>query len=261
MKNTKKDTSWDEQAKWYDKIVGEDGSYYHKELIVPTLLQELGDVKNKKILDLGSGQGFFCRILSQRGANVIGVDLSKNLIQLARKYPSKNIQYYVGNAENLSFLNSNEFDYIVSILSLGNMKNIDKVFNEVYRLLKPNGKFYFIIIHPCFRIPRQSHWEFDENKKNQYRRIDMYMSELDIPIITHPGKIKEKNKLTDQDYTIMFHRPLSKIFEYLKKNNLLVSNLLELCSNKISIGKRAKAENRARKEFPLFLLIEAIKLI
>jgi ubiquinone/menaquinone biosynthesis C-methylase UbiE len=261
MKKIKNNTSWDEQAKWYDKIVGEEGSYYHKEIIVPKLLEELGSIKDKKILDLGCGQGFFCRILSGKGANVVGIDLSKNLINLAKKYPSnKKINYYVANAEDLSFLENNSFDFIISILSLGNIKNIDKVFNEIYRLLKPNSKFYFIIMHPCFRIPRQSHWEFDEVKKIQYRRIDMYMTELEIPIITHPAKIKKEENLKDQDYTVMFHRPLSKIFELLNKNRLLISNLWELCSNKISVGKRAKAENRARKEFPLFLLIESIKI-
>jgi ubiquinone/menaquinone biosynthesis C-methylase UbiE len=258
MKKIKQDTSWDQQAYWYDKIVGEEGSYYHKEVIVPTLLEEIGNIKNKKILDMGCGQGFFCRILKSKGANVVGIDLSKNLIDLAKKY-SSDIEYYVANAEDLSLLKNEDFDLIVSILSLGNIKNLQKVFSEVHRLLKPKGKFYFIIMHPCFRIPRQSHWEYDESKKIQYRRVDLYMSEMQIPIITHPGKVQNEQLLRDQDYTVMFHRPLSKIFEFLNKNHLYVSNLKELCSNKQSVGKRAKAENRARKEIPLFIMVEVVK--
>lgn len=255
----KTNTDWDAQAQWYDAIIGEHGSYYHREVIVPALLKEMGDVEAKTVLDLGCGQGFFCRILSQRKAKVVGIDLSPKLIEIARTYRQENITYYVANAEELSFLQDSSFDFIVSILSLGNIRNIDKVFFHVNRLLKPEGKFFFVILHPCFRIPRQSHWGYEESTKLQYRRIHRYLTEMEIPIITHPGKVKEK--LRDQDYTVMFHRPLSVIMFHLKNHNLVISNLLELTSNKISKGKRAKAENRARKEFPLFLLVEVIKKV
>ncbi len=260
--NIKKDTSWDEQAKWYNKLVGEDGTYYHKEVIVPEVLKQLGDITNKKILDLGCGQGFFCRILANHKAIVTGIDLSKSLIEYAKKYSKyDNISYYVANAEDLSFLEANSFDIVVSILSLGNIRNLQKTFENVYSLLKDKGRFIFVIMHPCFRIPRQSHWGYDENQKLQYRRIDRYMTSLEIPIITHPGKVKEKKELKDQDYTIMFHRSLTELFYCLNQSKLLVSYLKELCSNKMSVGKRAKAENRARKEIPLFLLIESIKIL
>ncbi|MCS7204441.1 MAG: class I SAM-dependent methyltransferase [Leptospiraceae bacterium] len=255
----KTNTDWDAQAKWYDGIVGEKGSYYHHEVIIPTLLKEMGNLENQSVLDLGCGQGFFCRILSEKKAKVVGIDLSQELIRLAKKYPNDRIQYYVANAEELSFLHDEMFDFIVSILSLGNMRDLDKVFREVARLLKTTGKFYFVIIHPCFRIPRQSQWEYDDNQKLQYRRIQRYLSELEIPIITHPGKVSRQKELQDQDYTIMFHRPLSVIMKHLKNHNLLISNLIELTSNKVSVGKRAKAENQARKEIPLFLLAEVVK--
>ncbi len=256
----KHNTSWDAQAKWYDKIVGEEGSYYHKEVIVPKLLQKLGSIKNKKILDLGCGQGFFCRILSKKQAKVTGVDLSKNLIHLAKTYPTYDIQYFISSSENLSFLEENSFDFAISILSIGNIKNISQTFKEIYKILKNNGKFIFVIIHPCFRIPRQSQWLLDQNQKIQYRRIDRYLSEMEIPIITHPGKTKHSNSLDDQDYSIMFHRPLEKIVKELVNSAFLISDLEEWTSNKISHGKKAKAENRARKEIPLFLMIEAIKI-
>lgn len=255
----KTNTSWDDQANWYDKIVGEDGSYYHQQVIIPNLLTRLGEIKNKKILDLGCGQGFFCRILSKKHAKVIGIDLSEKLIQIAKKYLTNNIQYFVANSENLSFLEENSFDFVISILSIGNIRNIEETFKEIYKILKLNGKFIFVIIHPCFRIPRQSSWEYDENSKIQYRRIQRYFSEMEIPIITHPSKVKNQDKIQDQDYSLMFHRPLQSLFKSLINNHFLISDLEEWCSNKKSIGKRAKAENRARQEIPLFLMIEAMK--
>lgn len=257
----KSNTSWDAQAKWYDKIVGEDGSYYHKQVIIPNLLKRLGEIKNKKIVDIGCGQGFFCRILAKHNANVIGIDLSKKLIDIAKQYPSsKNLEYYVANSEDLSFLEKNSFDYAISILSIGNIRNIEKTFEEIYKILKQNGKFIFVIIHPCFRIPRQSSWEYEQDSKIQYRRIHRYFSEMEIPIITHPGKVKNQDKIYDHDYSLMFHRPLQTLFKSLIKKNFLISDLEEWCSNKKSYGKKAKAENRARQEIPLFLMIEAIKL-
>ncbi len=256
----KRDTSWDPQSNWYDKIVGDEGSYYHKELIIPELLKVLGDVSSLRILDLGCGQGIFSRILKKKNAIVYGIDLSKKLIQKAKQYPdSEGIHFYTLNAENMSIFQNEFFDRVISILSIGNIRRIDLVFKEVYRILKYQGLFYIVTIHPCFRIPRQSHWGYDELNKIMYRRVDRYAISMEIPIITHPGKTKSIIK--DQDYSLMFHRSLGEIFSYFNKSQFLIKNVEEWYSPKKSEGKRAKEENRARKEIPLFIMFEAIKLI
>lgn len=253
----KKDTSWDSQANWYNRLVGDDGSSYHKEVILPKTLKLLQPVKNKRILDLGCGQGVFSRWLAKTGAKPVGVDLSNQLIQLAKSYEKHNqlaIDYYVADACNLPpKLKQGQFDSAVSVLSLGNMESFQQFFIEAKAATKAKSNLVIVVMHPCFRIPRQSHWQFDEDKKLQYRRVDRYLSSLSIPIITHPGKDKA-------DYTTMFHRPISAVIQAASNAGWLLKSFDEWTSNRISKGAKAKSENRARQEFPLFAAFHFVSL-
>jgi hypothetical protein len=107
--------------------------------------------------------------------------------------------------------------------------------------------------HPCFRVPRQSSWGVDEQKKLQYRRIDRYMEPLKIPIQTHPGQGDKSPQ------TWSFHHPLSTYVEGLSKSGFVIEKIEEWLSDKLSTGGKAKMENRSRLEFPLFLTIYAVR--
>ena len=116
--------------------------------------------------------------------------------------------------------------------------------------LQKGGRFAIVMNHPCFRIPRQSSWGFDEATKLQYRRMNGYMSPQKIPIEMHPGAQKQAT-------TWSFHHPLSDYSKWLYEAGFSIERIEEWCSDKVSTGGNAKAENRARKEFPLFLSIIA----
>lgn len=140
------------------------------------------------------------------------------------------------------------------ILSIQNIENISGVFSKCKRILKDSGKIFLVINHPVFRIPKQSSWGFDEKNKIQYRRMDEYMSESKIKIEMNPGKINTER-------TVSFHHPLQVYFKILKKNGFCVTGLEEWISDKKSQpGPRAESEDKARKEFPLFLFIETTKI-
>jgi hypothetical protein len=66
----------------------------------------------------------------------------------------------------------------------------------------------------------------------------------------HPGS---ENKET----TVSFHRPLQWYMKHLAKQGFVIDRLEEWTSHKTSVGKRKDAENRARKEIPLFLYLRA----
>lgn len=246
----KKDTSWGVET-----VVG----HYQKTLILPNLLRLMNIKRDEKILDIGSGPGFFANEFAKKGAGMVGVELSKNLVAEAKtKYP--NLEFCVGSAENMSFLPDSGFDKVVATLALQNMDNPHKVLVECARVLKVGGKLYIVMTHPAFRVLKNSEWGYDETKKIQYRRIDKYLSESKEKIAMHPstssGQIPSPG-----DYTISFHRPIQVYFKLLKNSGFVVSALEEWESNKKSeAGPRAKAEDVARKEIPLFLFIEAVKL-
>jgi len=244
--------NWDNVAGWYDKHVGDKGSDYHEQLVIPGALKLLSPQKGEKILDVACGQGVFSRQLASLGAEVSGVDASKRLIELARRH-SKNINYAVDDATKLSSIQPESFDAASCILAIQNIDPLDKIIAAVSRSLKKGGRFLVVMNHPCFRIPRQSGWGTDEQRKLQYRRVDSYLSELKIPIKMHPGAAPDV-------HTWSFHRPLMRYFEEMYKNNFAVAQLEEWASHRTSLpGKSARQENRARGEIPMFLAMLAVK--
>lgn len=245
-----KKTSWGPVAAWYNDVVEKESSY-QRELILPNLLRLINIKKGQLILDIGCGQGFFAREFYKAGAKVIAVDISEELINIAKKRSPSFITYYVSAVESMPFLANSSVDKITIILAIQNIENVNDVFKECNRLLRPKGKIYLVLNHPVFRIPKVSYWGWDEKRKIQYRRIDNYLSESRAKIQMRPGSNPDK-------FTWSFHRPLQFYSKILSKNNFCIYRIEEWNSHKKSEpGPKAEAENKARKEIPLFMLIEA----
>lgn len=253
MKNDKLTTSWEGASEWYNSLVGTDGHYYHQHVIFPHLLKILKtQKKDLSMLDLGCGQGAFAQVLP-KDFSYDGVDLSSSLIRMAKKNNIQPNRAFHQHDVCQPFDLHKTFTHAAMILSFQNVAHPKGSLQNAKKHLKQGGVFILVLNHPCFRIPRQSSWEIDESKKIQYRRIDTYMTSMTIPIEAHPGKAKGTQ-------TFSFHYPLSTIFALLQETGFSVSNLFELCSDKMSTGKNAKMENRARGEIPLFLTIVAKSL-
>lgn len=246
-----KTTSWGKVANWYNNLLKNDQDSYQKKLILPNLLRLIEAKKGEVVVDLACGQGFFARELAKLGAKVIGVDISPELIEIAKE--DKSVEYRVSPAHKLDFLSKASIDKVLIVLSLQNIENVGEVMLEINRVLKPKGKLFLVLNHPAFRIPKASSWGWDEGRKIQFRKLDSYMSESRERIQMHPGdKPWEK--------TISFHSPLQFYFKALNKAGFAVSRLEEWTSHKTSEpGPKKAAEDRARHEFPLFLFLEAVK--
>lgn len=243
--------SWNNVANWYDSIVGEKGQYFHTHVIFPRLLPLMGLVERQTVLDIGCGQGVFCRELSKKGVRVMGIDASPRLIEEAKKY-SKNISYAVDDARTLNTIANASIDAATSILAMQNIDPIDGVFTNVARVLKKGGSFTIVILHPAFRSPRITGWGEDTARKLQFRRVDRYLSPMKIPIDMHPGRGQKQ-------LTWTYHRPLQRYVELGAAAGFLVSVIEEWVSDKQSEGRHAKTENLARSEIPLFMAIKYSK--
>jgi len=247
-----KDTSWENVHEWYDRSVGKEGHYYHQNVIIPKLLVLLDDAKS--ILDVGCGQGIFARKVAKKVCYT-GIDLSPSLIAKAKSLtPWRKDNFFVQNAEKPFQVKEKAFSHAVVILALQNMENPKIVLKNIHQVLDENGELIIVLNHPCFRIPRMSGWHIDLKKKLQSRRIDFYMSSMEIPIQAHPSQGEESTQ------SVSFHHSLSYYSKILHEAGFTIDLLEEWCSDKTSTGKAAKMENRARKEFPLFLAIVAKKL-
>ena len=250
----KSETSWGKVATWYDNLLSMDDTY-QKEVILPNLLRLVDPQKSDQILDLACGQGFFAHALAANGGELVGVDIAAELVKLAVQSAAKNEKFFVSSADDLSKFASDSFNKVLIVLALQNIENLNQVIAEVARVLKKDGKFFIVLNHPAFRNPKKTSWGFDDENKVQFRRVDEYLSESRTEIDMKPGS--KNNKIT----TVSFHRPLQLYIKNLAKNNFMISRLEEWISHRSSEkGPRQKAEDKARKEIPLFLFLEATKI-
>ncbi len=248
-------TSWENVSGWYSGYMGKEGGDFQKDLIFPGALHLLAPKKDGHYLDLACGQGAFTRLLATKVSKVDGLDAAKSLIDLAKKNAPKNARFVVDDATNFAHLyQPSSLDGIVCNLAIQNIDALAPVFSDAARTLKHGGVFVITMNHPAYRQPRQSGWGWDEERKLQYRRIDKYMSEYEMPIIAHPGSAPSVK-------TYSYHRPISVYINELAKHGFVIEALEEWVSNKVSdSGPRAKAENIARQEIPMFLGIRAVKI-
>jgi SAM-dependent methyltransferase len=246
-----KNSSWESMHEWYHGQVGSEGHYYHQQIILPNVLRLLG--KPRKVLDIGCGQGILARKLPKSTA-YLGIDLSSSLIENAKQLqPAKKDHFAILDACQPFSLKEKAFSHSTLILSLQNMPHPRIVLQNAHDHLEEKGVLLIVLNHPCFRIPRQSGWIVDTSKKLQSRRTDCYMSPLEIPIQTHPSKGDQSSA------SLSFHYPLSFYAQTLGDAGFVIETIEEWCSDKASTGANARMENRARKEFPLFLTLLARK--
>lgn len=255
------DTSWGGVADWYNNHLEKGDDTYHTKVIFPNVLRMMGDLAGKRVLDLACGQGIFSQQLRDKGALVTGVDIGKELIAIAEAHNegvkekgTHKVSFFTGASDDLYMVKDETFDSVVCILALQNIEDLQKTLSEVTRVLVPGGKFIFVLNHPSFRNPRQTSWGYNEADNVQYRRVDEYMSESHVRIDMTPGNP------TDKKFTVSFHRPLQVYVKALTKHSFAIARLEEWVSHRESEkGPRQKAENKVRKEIPLFMCIEAQK--
>lgn len=136
--------------------------YYGCGLIAPQALEGV------RILDLGSGSGCDCYVLSQlvgEAGLVVGVDMTDEQLEVANRhieyhrdkfgYAKSNIHFYKGYIERLDELDlaENFFDVIVSNCVVNLSPDKEAVFRNAYRLLKPGGEMYFSDVYADRRVP------------------------------------------------------------------------------------------------------------
>ena len=104
--------------------------------------------KNLKVLDIGTGPGFFTIILEELGyTNITGIDVSEKMLEVAKeniqKYGKKNsrIQLIQMDAQSLEF-KPKSFDIIVSRNLTWNLEKPQQAYSEWLRVLKPNGALF-----------------------------------------------------------------------------------------------------------------------
>lgn len=101
----------------------------------------LGDLKGKKVLDIGCGTGRLIGYLKMQGAEVVAADLSEGMLEKLRK-KHRGVHTVKADIEDLPFENES-FDLVVCTFVIVHLKALQKAFDEVNRVLKTGG--YFVV--------------------------------------------------------------------------------------------------------------------
>jgi len=248
--------AWDKVADRWSSRYTEYGDINRKYIIDPVIFRLLGSVKGLSILDAGCGNGYFCRLLSKKGAKMVGIDISKRSIEIAERMEKEaplGITYYVGTLCNLAILQNKAFDMVISNLVLMDMHDPEKAVKELHRVLKNNGKLVFSIMHPCFSSPPVHGWvriPQDSNRKEDwiYWKVDRYFD-----------RSIEIWQYFDLPPVYSFHYTLSDYIKTLIRNGFTITDFEEPVPSKRAMEEHYREFGNEHNRIPWFLIMGAKK--
>jgi SAM-dependent methyltransferase len=136
---------YDGVADWYDReLATAELGLFSQRVVLRMLGQGTG-----RLLDVGCGSGAFAAALAERGWHVTGVDISEDQLRLAR---SRGVDAVLADAGELPFADAS-FDAAVSVFTHTDMDDFAGVLRELARILRRDGVFAYLGVHPCFIGP------------------------------------------------------------------------------------------------------------
>ncbi len=169
------------------------------------------DLENKKVLDLGCGEGESLEYLYKKGASEIwGIDISEEQINKAKKrFPLFKNNFYISPMEKEIGIPNNYFDYIISIFSIGYTSELLSTFKNCYKYLNSDGSIIISWTHPFYYC-----LDIVDNKVTINKS---YFDESSEIITKGPDKVNLVQK----------NRMISTIINTAKEVGLYVDNILE----------------------------------
>lgn len=189
---------WNRVAADWQIQVGDEGDANRRLNSDPVLWEFAGDLRGLRVLDAGCGTGYLSRKLHERGAHVTGVDLSDEMIEIARATSSREIEFHVDSTSELQAVEDETLDRVIANYVLMDTPDLTGTMRAFHRVLNPGGVAVVVFSHPCFPQGRAEAWEDGEPVRYVW----------DFPYF-------EERKCTDPPWGhfstefIWFHRPLS----------------------------------------------------
>jgi ubiquinone/menaquinone biosynthesis C-methylase UbiE len=209
------ESTYDDVAAEYDTWVGAGSA-----LADPTFEELVGTIEGQEVCSVACGQGREARFLATQGAAVTGVDLSENLLTLARRHEEADplgISYLQGDAHTLEGLANRSFDGVVCYMALMDIPSLDSALQSIARILRPGGWFVFSITHPCFKTPATGDL-VDHTNKSVRRTVGRYFSE---GYWDGPGLHRDALPIG------AYHRTLSTYVDALTRAGLVIDQMRE----------------------------------
>ena len=188
-------------------------------------LKLLGNIKNKKILEIGCG-GAQCSIaFAKKGAKCTGIDVSRKQIEYAKVLIRKNkvnVKVIKGDIQTLPYIQSNGYDIVFSAMALQYIPNLTTSFKEVYRVLKKGGLFVFSLDHPFYRTisPKDLKIKKSYNKTGKEEHKEVWPDGSKHKFVIYKRKVSDMvNRLVEAKFHIeKMVEPLDLSYKGLEKD-------------------------------------------
>jgi SAM-dependent methyltransferase len=209
---------WESHARWWQEQFTDGVDPEYTEQILPLIAQHLPGPDERTtglMVDIGCGEGQVARVAAGAGLTVVGVDPAASQVGVARDRAGGPV-YAQGAATALPVADG-VADVAVACLVFEHIDDVDGALAEVARVLRPGGRFLFLLNHPLLQTPG-SGWIDDQilDPPEQYWRIGPYLTEADT--------VEEVEKGV---FIRFFHRPLSRYLNAARAAGLVLERMEE----------------------------------
>jgi SAM-dependent methyltransferase len=186
---------WSSSAQAWIDSVGERGDWGREHVVDPVMLGRITGRSFKRAIDVGCGEGRFCRKLKAASIVATGIDPTPQLLETARRRDPSG-DYRSGRAERLDF-SDDSFDLVVSYITLVDIPDFRTAIREMARVLKPGGSILMANLTSFVSAGAERGWVTDAQGQRQHFPVDRYLEEF--PFWLEWDGIRIEN----------WHRPLS----------------------------------------------------
>ena len=236
--------AWDKHSAAYQAAarLSTEVAHYGPDIATDGELRLLGNLRGKRVLELGCG-GAQCSIaFAKQGAHAIGVDASEEQLAFARRLCEREgvkVELHHGDLADLAFLRADSIDLVFSAEAFGFVDDLNRVFRQVHRVLRRGAPFVFSLPHPAWHLADTDGSEGPLVVRRSY---------FDRSPIDH-----EVDGIVFTDY----HHTVADIFSGLMRTNFRVDSMLE--PEPLPGGPRSALWRDAFRLVPRTLVIRARK--
>jgi SAM-dependent methyltransferase len=235
------DNGWQKSASAWIADQGEHGDFGRRYVLDPVMLPLALARAPKTALDVGCGEGRFCRMLKAHGVDVVGLDPTPALLAAARdRDPSST--YLDAPAERLPCADE-AFDLVVSYLSLIDIPDIQVAITEMARVLRPGGTLLIANLTSINTAGGEDGWVKDTNGHRLHYAVDRYLEERQMWIDYRGIRV------------VNHHRPMGTYMSALLGAGLVLTHFDEPVPSADAPASRAASYRRV----PWFLVMEWLK--
>ena len=234
------DNGWDSSAQAWIQSMGEQGAcgdWGRQHVLDPVMMARVTDGKFGNALDVGCGEGRFCRMLKAAGVKATGIDPTVQLLEMARQR-DRTGDYRLGCAEQLDF-EASSFDLAVSYITLIDIPDFRTAIREMARVLKPGGSLLMANLTGFTSACGDRGWVKDDSGEYLYYPVDNYLGEF--PLWLQWSGIRIQN----------WHRPLAAYMTAFLESGLTLKYFAEPAA-----VSGAEVHQERHRRVPWFVVME-----